>query len=218
VISPSVREPAAYLATLPRPRIVKPMQTYRCLVACLALAAPSAGCGAATPPPDKSTAPPSAAAAAPAVPALPPGQLARGQVENVLVQGPPWLLRRVPIEEVIRAGAFIGWKVLALPDSWSNIEIKPGDVITKVNGATLERPDDLFEVWKGLVTAKEIRIDYEREGAPRQLVLQIVGDPSKEVVAAFEKGGPPPPRKTATRPRGVTVIEEDDGTPPEDSR
>lgn len=182
------------------------------LGACLSLSV-LAGCGG-----QQATAPaaapaPRATGAAPAKQAAPAGQLARADVDRVLLQGPPWILRRVPVEEVIRAGAFIGWKILALPPDWSAIELKPGDVVTQVNGTALERPDDLFAAYRALASASELKIAYEREGTARELVVPIFGPPSPETVKAFESDSPPR-RPPATRPRGTTVIEEDDGAAP----
>ncbi|WP_437592249.1 serine protease [Sorangium sp. So ce1000] len=185
------------------------------LGACLSLSV-LAGCGG------RQTAAPAAApaqrtaGAAPSKQAVPAGQLARADVDRVLLQGPPWILRRVPVEEVIRAGAFIGWKILALPADWSGIELKAGDVVTQVNGTTLERPDDLFTAYRALASASELKIAYEREGTARELVVPIFGAPSKETVEAFASDSPPR-RPTTNRPRGTTVIEEDDGSAPLDS-
>src|SRR5262245_26957112 len=102
------------------------------LGACLPLVAASA-CGGGQAPVAATPSPPPAQTAKPASRNAPPGQLARGDVEDVLAQGPPWLLKRVPIEEVIRGGAFIGWKVLALPESFGGVDLKVGDVVMKVN-------------------------------------------------------------------------------------
>ncbi|AUX41117.1 serine protease [Sorangium cellulosum] len=185
------------------------------LLACLSLSA-LAGCGgqqAAAPAPAPG---PRAPSAAPAKQAAPAGQLARADVDRVLLLGPPWLLRRVPVEEVIRAGAFIGWKVLALPQDWTGIELKPGDVVTQINGTPLERPDELFAAYRKLASATELKITYEREGTARELVVPIFGSPSPEVVKTFESDSPPR-RPTAARPRGTTVIEEEDTSTPLDS-
>src|SRR5690242_14213138 len=99
----------------------------------LALAVPLLACllgactGAEAPPPKT---PAKAAASAALPPAMPlrdppaaPGHLARADVERVLRQGPPWLLRRVVPEEVIRGGKFIGWRILSMPDDWG-IDLK----------------------------------------------------------------------------------------------
>ncbi|WP_437679942.1 serine protease [Sorangium sp. So ce131] len=185
------------------------------LVACLSLSV-LAGCGgqqtAAPAPAPVSRAP----SAAPTKQAAPAGQLARADVERVLLLGPPWILRRVPVEEVIRAGAFIGWKILALPPDWNELDLKPGDVVTQINGTPLERPDDLFAAYRKLASATELKVTYEREGTARELVVPIFGPPSQEVVKTFESDSPPR-RPTAARRRGTTVIEEEDTSTPLDS-
>src|SRR5262245_5761331 len=124
------------------------------------------GCGGAEPPP--AAAPQAAAKPAKPPPAsLPAGHIARADVDAVLAEGPPWVLRRVPIEEVIREGKFYGWRVVAMPPEWSGIDLKPGDVVTRVNGMTLEKPDDLFTAWTSLVIASDLKVAYERDGADR---------------------------------------------------
>ncbi|WP_437908500.1 serine protease [Sorangium sp. So ce327] len=182
------------------------------LGACLSLSV-VAGCGGPQTAAPAAAPAPRAQSATPPKQAVPAGQLARADVDRVLLQGPPWILRRVPVEEVVRAGAFIGWKILALPADWSSIELKTGDVVTQVNGTTLERPDDLFAAYRALASASELKITYEREGAARELVVPIVGAPSKETVETFASDSPPR-RATTARPRGTTVIEEDDGGAP----
>jgi len=187
-------------------------QRTSALLATAALVAVAAACGGSPPPPPAEPPPPPKKSAPQAQQTAPPGHLARGSLEHVLAQGPPWILQRVPVEEVVRGGNFVGWKILALPEAWHDAQIKVGDVVTKVNGQGIERPDDLFAVWKALVTAKELRIAYEREGAERELVMPIAGEPSPDLVKTFERGSPPP-RRPSRKP-GVTVIEEDDGSPP----
>jgi hypothetical protein len=149
------------------------------------------------------------AAPAPAAAARPraaPGHLARGDVDHVLALGPPWLLRRVLMEEVVRDGKFVGWRIVALPEEWKSVDLKPGDVVTKVNGAVIEKPDDLWSVWTSLTKATELRVAYERDGAPRELAMPIDGAPSK--TAVINQTGAPPPR-APSKPKSTIVIEED---------
>jgi hypothetical protein len=185
-----------------------------------ALAAPLAlallGCGgeAAAPPANAPPSPPPPAAAQ-AAPAAPPGHLARREVERVLTRlGPPWLLRRVMREEVLdRAGKFAGWRITGLPEEWSDIDLRPGDVVKRVNSLPLETPDEAWEAWKSVARARELRVSLERDGAGRELVLPIDGEPSAEVIQALNNPAPPPrPTPAAQRPqRGVVRIGGDDG-------
>lgn len=181
------------------------------------LAAAAAGC-AETPPivntPKKAGTQGQAAPAA-AGPVVPPGHLARGEVEGVLKKGPPWLLRRVTIEEVIREGKFVGWRVLSLslPDGW-RVDLKPGDVVMKVNGLALERPDDLWAAWLQLHSAIELKVACEREGKPFEIAMPIDGPSTAAgALAQMETEPPPPPRPSRWQ---TVVIEGDDPLPSAD--
>jgi hypothetical protein len=176
-----------------------------------------AGCAERDAEPPKSPAKPpaSAATAAPAAAAIPaaaPGHLARREVERVLQQGPPWLLRRVVPEEVIREGKFIGWRILSLPEDWS-LDLKSGDVVTKVNGLSIERPDDLWAAWMQLQSAVELRISYERDGRPRDLVMPIDGASGANVLGQMDAPQPPVTRQSRW---STVVIEGDEPVPSSD--
>jgi hypothetical protein len=181
------------------------------VIALVSLAAALPGCAASQPAwEDDFAAPETPAASQPVKPRSPPGRFARAEVDEVLLQGPSWILRRIVADEVIRDGAFVGWRIAALPEEWSHLAIKPGDVVTRVNGAPLERPDDLWAAWAALASAKELKITYEREGAARDLTMPIDGAPTGEVVARLQSNAPPP--RPSRPPKGTIVIEE--GAPP----
>lgn len=183
------------------------------------LAVSLAGCAASQPAWEDdfgdSASSPTGGAPAAEKPRSPPGRFARAEVDEVLLQGPVWILRRVVPEEVVRDGAFVGWRLAAIPEEWRHLAIKPGDVVTRVNGASIERPNDLWAAWVGLASAKELRVAYEREEAARELVMPIDGPPTEAVVAKLQSNAPPPrpPRK----PKGTIVIEEGSAPPGEES-
>lgn len=190
-------------------------RTPHTLAFVLSLLASAAGCAEAPPvvqAPTKQGAP-AQSAATPAEAAVAAGHLARADVEGVLQKGPPWLLRRVKMEEVIREGKFVGWRILtlSLPDAWK-VDLKPGDVVKTVNGLALERPDDLFAAWMQLHSAVELRLACEREGKAHEVAMPIDG-PSKaaSALAQMEAEPPPPPRRSRWQ---TIVIEGDTGAPP----
>jgi S1-C subfamily serine protease len=174
---------------------------------CSALLAPAlafalAACSSGEAPPPRAPAPPaaSAAAAAPAPPAAPPGHLLRAEVDRVLTtQGPPWVLRRILSEEVMKSdGKFAGWRMVGLPEEWRGIDLRPGDVVTRVNGLPLETPDQAWEAWKSVAKATEIRISLVRDGGPRELTIPIDGPVSPETTVQLGRDpgpqhAPPPP-------------------------
>jgi hypothetical protein len=137
---------------------------------------------------------PKAAPAAQAGPAAPPGHLLRAEVDRVLVtQGPPWILRRALVEEVIkRDGKFAGWRLVGLPEEWSAIDLKPGDIVTRVNGLAIETPDEAWEAWRSVASATDLKITVTRDGAAKQVVIPIDGAPSPETAKALLTPGPRP--------------------------
>jgi len=177
----------------------------------LALAALLGGCGegpAAERAPARS---PAAAQAAPAkaAPTAPAGHVLRPEIDRVLVQqGPPWILRRVMREETFgKDGRFAGWRITGLPEEWRAIDLRPGDVVSRVNGKTLETPDEAWDAWKSVASATEIKLAVVRDGAPRDLVIPIDGDPTAAAIRALEQDTPPPGHPAAAKaPRGVVQI------------
>jgi len=129
-------------------------------------------------------------------------------VDRVLVRsGPPWVLRRVQIEEVLRTdGKFAGWRVVGVPEDWRDIDLHPGDIVSRVNGLPLETPDEAWEAWKSVARATDLRVSLTRDGAARTLVLPIDGPPSPETAMALGRegptgGGPSPDSRDPRDPR-----------------
>jgi hypothetical protein len=177
----------------------------------LAFTAALGGCGEAS---TVNAAPAKAPTAAPvaranAAPQAPPGHVLRPEVDRVLVQqGPPWILRRVMREETFgKDGHFAGWRITGLPEEWRAIDLRPGDVVSRVNGKTLETPDEAWDAWKSVAGAREIKLALVRDGAPRDLVIPIDGDPTAAAVRALEQDSPPPGHPAAVKsPHGVVQI------------
>lgn len=124
-------------------------------------------------------APPKQAAASTAgSPEEPPlsSSLARSQVTSAVHAGLGSFLQTVAIDEhpVFRDGKFHGFRIAALAPQYAHTGIVPGDVVTRVNGMPIERPEQAIEVFRSLEVASELHIDYERDGAPHELRLAIV--------------------------------------------
>ena len=149
---------------------------------------------------------PAAQSKAPAT--APLGHVLRPEVDRVLVQqGPPWILRRVMREETFaKDGRFAGWRITGLPEEWRAIDLRPGDVVSRVNGKTLETPEEAWDAWKSVAGAKEIKLAIVRDGAARDLVIPIDGDPTADAIRALEQDTPPTSRPAAKAPRGVVQI------------
>lgn len=138
----------------------------------------------------------------------PPDKLERAALKTVLPSGLPWILRRVWPEEVVREGKFVGWRLVAIPEEWLGLDVRPDDIVTRVNGKSVETPEQLWDAWVSLATASELRVTYERMGATKEFVLPISGEPAPELLAQLTSPSPPP-RKASTK-RGTIVIESRD--------
>ena len=151
--------------------------------------------------------------------ALPPGTLARTTVDQVLLRRPGWLLSKVEIEEVLRQNKFVGWRLVRLPSEWDGAGLQPGDIVTDVNGLSLEKPDDLWNAWLAMADAKELKIAFERDSKSQTATLQIDGEPSKETKDALLQGEPAAqaPQAPSEPGRKQTVVIQGDKNPIESS-
>ena len=114
---------------------------------------------------------------------LPANAIRRSSVQAVLSAGPGAFLQNIAVDDhaVFLAGKFHGFRIAALHgDSWAGIDLRPGDVVTRVNGFSIEHPEQAAEAFYSLRVASELRVEYERDGEPRELRFGIVED-----------GGPP---------------------------
>lgn len=146
-----------------------------------ALLSAAVGCGGAAPPAaaPAQAKPAATTASAPApVEAGPTTSITRSKVRGALKAGLGAFLQNVVIDgPVFLAGKFHGFRIgkIASKD-FAGVDLKAGDVVTRVNGFTVERPETAFEAFQSLEVASELRVDYERDGEPRSLRFAIVDD------------------------------------------
>jgi hypothetical protein len=166
-----------------------PSAKVRVVVAFVALSAlPLAvACGGSA----QQTKPVAAPAAAPPPP--PPAAkidhtLRRSAVHAALRAGLGAFLSKVELDDqpVRQDGKFHGFRVTALhdPSFWNGIDLRPGDVVTKVNGLPIERPEQALEAFHSLESASEVRVTVERDGAPHDIVYPIVDDEKRADASA----------------------------------
>jgi S1-C subfamily serine protease len=129
---------------------------------------------------------PAAHAAAPAQPRKsakpkrpPAGVLWRDELVRTVEQGLGRFLQLVEVEASLEGGQFQGFRILVLQpqEFWHGVDLKPGDVVTAVNGMPIERETQAYEAFQALKTAKELRVSYLRGGKARELVYQVVDRP-----------------------------------------
>lgn len=131
-----------------------------------------AACGGAQDEGTKTT-PDTAATAEAATP--PETELRRAALDGLIAEGPAYALAMVQTEAAKEKGRFVGFTIVsfrAKPPAY--LDLRPGDVVTRVNGLPIETPDQFFAVFEALKTAAEVRFDVLREGEPEAIVVPVV--------------------------------------------
>jgi hypothetical protein len=138
---------------------------------------------------------------------VPPGAIGRPYLDRVLREGPGWLFDKVPVEEVLAGGKFIGWRIRELPADWSGSELKSGDVVTRVNAMPVETPSDFWSAWTTLSVASELKIDFRRGEENRVLSVAIVGQPDPKLPASLNEKQAPAAERARDKRFDTVVIE-----------
>jgi type II secretory pathway component PulC len=127
-----------------------------------------------------------------------PGALTRSAVREAVAAGLGAFLQRVELDvdrPVFENGKFHGFRILALrgdPRFWRGIDIHPGDVVTRVNGFSIERPEEAMQAFQSLEVASELRVAFDRDGQPRELAIPIVNDVAPAASAPAPAPAPAP--------------------------
>jgi type II secretory pathway component PulC len=138
------------------------------------------GCGAKTEPPPRTEENVASRARDAGAPAR-AVHISRSDIVAALSAGLGAFLAHLQVEPAMTGGKFNGWRVLALRANdpmWAGVDLAPGDVVSSVNGKPIERPEQALAAFQSLAVAPELRVRYERQGAPRELVYPIDDVPS----------------------------------------
>jgi type II secretory pathway component PulC len=98
-----------------------------------------------------------------------PHVISRSQLLPVLAGGPGAFLQKVDVAPRFADGRFQGWRLAKLDERLAGGDLRPGDVIVRVNGRSVEKPDQLMEVWQSLKAAPVLELELLRNGAPMTL-------------------------------------------------
>jgi S1-C subfamily serine protease len=108
-----------------------------------------------------------------------PGVLERSALRRAVDGGLGRWLGGVDVEAARDAGRFSGWRIRSLypgDPCYGQIDLRPGDVVTRINGAALERPEQANALFVSLPAASALTIEYLRDAAPRSFTLTIRGE------------------------------------------
>lgn len=100
----------------------------------------------------------------------------RSRLQAELDRGIGRFLGNVRTQAVLSHGHFVGWRLLTLFPDRPDVQVqglRRGDVVLRVNGASIERPGVFKLVWDSLSTAEAITIEIERDGQLQVLRYKI---------------------------------------------
>jgi S1-C subfamily serine protease len=106
-----------------------------------------------------------------------PGVLKRSALARALNGSLGQWLSGVEVDASVQKGRFHGWVVRSLYPGdvcYRDVDVHPGDVVVRVNGKSIERPEQANEIFQSLRTAPALEIELVRAGAPMKVSFPIV--------------------------------------------
>lgn len=108
--------------------------------------------------------------------APPPANL--GQLRHQVMRHPERLMDVVRAMPVMENGKFAGYRVFPAgnPRLFEQMGLKPGDIVTAVNGISLDNPADSMRILSKLKTSDQVSVTFTRNGQQQTEVLQMQDD------------------------------------------
>jgi hypothetical protein len=134
----------------------------------------------------------SAGAASDSADAKPAGaaELERTEVDAFLANGPGWFIRQVSMEPAHLGDKFVGFRIVRFFDGdprFSAVDIRPGDVVIRINDLPIGKPDQFMKAWEDIKAARKLNVEYVRGGSVRLLEWDIVDE--SEIQPQIVTGG-----------------------------
>jgi hypothetical protein len=109
-----------------------------------------------------------------------PAVLTRDVLANAVTRGFGSFLGRIAVTPVIDAGGrFQGFRLDRARDlrRWNaaGLDLRAGDIVTRINGRSIERPEMAMSVFSGMRDVTEVQVDVIRGGAPLSVHLAVQG-------------------------------------------
>lgn len=116
-----------------------------------------------------------------APPEVPPteiydGTLTVAELKPWFDRGPQPLVAAVRVRPALVKGRFVGFRITRFidPQLAANPAIRVGDVLTRVNGLAIERPEQFMKAWAAARGAKTLKIEVLRGTAKLLFQWKIV--------------------------------------------
>ncbi len=110
----------------------------------------------------------------------PAGPLTRSLLRRTVSDGIGAFLSGVDLSPVLDRGRFAGFRIdrARTLRRWNaaGVDLRVGDVVTRVNGAPIERPEQAQATFQSLADAPEIVVDVVRAGAAVTVRIAVLSD------------------------------------------
>lgn len=101
-----------------------------------------------------------------------PISVSRRRLRRMLRRGVSRFLTRLDVTPRLDLRQrFTGWEIQRI--DFENVDLRPGDVVTRINGYKIERPGQAYKLWRKLRRARRIRIVAERDGTPFVVRIRV---------------------------------------------
>lgn len=101
------------------------------------------------------------------------GTIARTRLLPVVDQGLGRFLSHLRLSPVFEGARFVGFAIAGIDPAWGDIGLVPGDVLVRVNGQPIERPEQAQAAFESLRVVSEVVVDITRAGVPATLRYRI---------------------------------------------
>lgn len=101
------------------------------------------------------------------------------KMRAVLDAGPGVILSALEVKPTFAQRRFTGWEIIRFmpcETRFDGIDIRPGDVIGRVNGRELARPEHLADLWAQLRWVQTVLIEVKRQSGDFYLRFEVTGD------------------------------------------
>jgi general secretion pathway protein C len=107
--------------------------------------------------------------------AVRPQRVRATDLRQRLLNNPSSLMELVRISEARENGEIVGYKVRPGKDKqrFESMGFENNDVVTSINGITLDNPSSALQVFQMMRTAKEATFELQRAGEPVNLVVNL---------------------------------------------
>jgi S1-C subfamily serine protease len=101
------------------------------------------------------------------------GVVERAGLVEIVEQGLGRVLARLKLAPVMEGKRFRGFRVTQLDPQWAACGIQEGDVLLRLNGQSIERPEQAMTAFESLRVASEIALELQRNEATTVLRYRV---------------------------------------------